>query len=75
MNFIDALTIDYRSKEFNPRKLIACIMYLIIGGKDIMCAFQMEYHEMEGQFMTQFPIVKLDSPTPKRLPEGVLFYN
>ena len=40
MNYIDLLAISFESKRFNPRILIACVMYLIIGGKDIMCAFQ-----------------------------------
>lgn len=31
-------------------------MYLILGGKDIMCAFQFDYHEMPLVFETQLPI-------------------
>ena len=50
MQFVDIVTISYESKEYSPRTLVACIMYLIIGGKDIMCAFQYEYSEMSHAF-------------------------
>ena len=39
MNFVDVITLSYKNKKYTPRMLIACILYLIIGGKDIMCAF------------------------------------
>lgn len=39
MNFIDLLAISYEMRQYPPRKIIACVMYLIIGGKDIMHAF------------------------------------
>lgn len=39
MQFVDILTLSYESKHYSHRTLVACIMYLIIGGKDIMCAF------------------------------------
>ena len=39
MNFVDIIAMSYESKKYSPRMLIACVMYLIIGGKDIMHAF------------------------------------
>jgi hypothetical protein len=33
---------NFKTRDYPPRIIIACIMYLIIGGKDIMCAFQIE---------------------------------
>ena len=50
MQFIDIITLSGEAKSFSQRKLVACIMYLIIGGKDIMCAFQYEYREMYMAF-------------------------
>jgi hypothetical protein len=73
MQFVDLIAISYESREYSPRTLIACLMYLIVGGKDIMCAFQIDYKEMPSSFMKQFPIQGLS--TNERLPEGVLFYN
>ena len=73
MNFIDILSLSYDARQYCPRKLVACVMYLVIGGKDIMCAFQMEYHEMKDQFQAQFPIESEGKET--RLPEGIVFYN
>ena len=55
--------------------LVACVMYLIIGGKDIMHAFQMDYNEMYQSFSEQFPIIDSNSNMQVRLPEGILFYN
>ena len=46
MQFTDAVAMDSASHKFTPRHLIAAIMYLILGGKDIMCAFQFEYKDM-----------------------------
>ena len=57
MNFIDILAMSYDSKQYSPRILVACVMYLIIGGKDIMHAFQMDYNEMYESFSNQFPII------------------
>ena len=75
MNYVDILAICYSSKKYSPRMLIACIMYLIIGGKDIMHAFQMDYSEMFQAFEEQFPILDNNSISQVRLPEGILFYN
>jgi hypothetical protein len=53
-------------------------MYLLIGGKDIMCAFQIEYREMYQVFQEQFPIIHpqdMSNGQGPRLPEGILFYN
>lgn len=50
MQFTDAVAIDAASNQFVPRHLIAAIMYLILGGKDIMCAFQFEYKDMHAVF-------------------------
>jgi len=72
MNFIDILSISYEAKQYCPRVLVACVMYLIIGGKDIMCAFQMEYQEMYEHFKYQFPITEEEDTN---LPEGIVFYN
>ena len=76
MQYIDIITISGEMKSFSQRKLVACIMYLIIGGKDIMCAFQYEYREMYMAFQEQFPIIEPSKiSTAPRLPEGILFYN
>ena len=50
MQFVDILSISYNSKQYSPREMVACIMYLLIGGKDIMCAFQIDYREMFSAF-------------------------
>jgi hypothetical protein len=50
MQFTDAVAIDAASHKYLPRHLIAAIMYLILGGKDIMCAFQFEYKDMHAVF-------------------------
>ena len=73
MQFVDLLAISHESKAYPQRTIIACLMYLIAGGKDIMCAFQIEYKEMPLSFIKQFPIPELNNH--ERLPEGVLFYN
>lgn len=39
MNFVDIISMSYEAKKYTQRTLIACVMYLIIGGQDIMCAF------------------------------------
>lgn len=39
MNFLDVIAMSYEAKQYQPRHLIAAVMYLIIGGKDIMHAF------------------------------------
>jgi hypothetical protein len=76
MQFVDIVTLSYESKAYSHRTLVACIMYLIIGGKDIMCAFQYEYNEMRSAFQDQFPIIKpSEIASAPRIPEGILFYN
>jgi len=77
MNFIDIVSMDYESKKYSQRILVACLMYLFLGGKDIMCAFQFEYKQMFQAFQNNFPIPNRDHvPTQhNRLPEGILFYN
>jgi len=39
MNFVDILALSHDARKYCPRMLVACVMYLFIGGKDIMCAF------------------------------------
>jgi hypothetical protein len=39
MDFLDAIAMSYEAKQYSPRLLISAVMYLIIGGKDIMHAF------------------------------------
>jgi hypothetical protein len=78
MQFVDILSVSYNSKQYSPRELVACVMYLLIGGKDIMCAFQIEYREMYQVFQEQFPIIHpqdMSNGQGPRLPEGILFYN
>ena len=76
MQFVDILSLSYHSRKYSPRVLVACVMYLIIGGKDIMCAFQIEYREMYQVFQEQFPIIHpQEINNGSRLPEGILFYN
>jgi hypothetical protein len=75
MNFIDILVMSYDAKNYPPRLLIAAVMYLIIGGKDIMHAFQMEYNQMSFLFKDQLPILDHSQQSKARLSEGILFYN
>jgi|DEB0MinimDraft_12_1074336.scaffolds.fasta_scaffold10417_3 hypothetical protein len=70
MNFVDMLALSYEARSHCPRILVACAMYLVIGGKDIMCAFPLEYAEMFAAFQDQFPIA-----ADHALPEGIQFYN
>lgn len=51
MQFSDIVSLHYESKKYSQRMLTACIMYLILGGKDIMCAFQIEYKQMYQEFI------------------------
>lgn len=62
MNFLDAIAMSYEAKKYTPRLIIAAVMYLIIGGKDIMHAFQMEYNEMFSFFKEQLPIQPPNQP-------------
>lgn len=39
INFIDILAMSHEAKQYQPRLVLACVMYLIIGGKEIMHAF------------------------------------
>ena len=76
MNFVDILALSYEGRAFCPRMLVACAMYLVIGGKDIMCAFQLEYAEMYHAFLRQLPIPHANDPAAQQaLPEGIQFYN
>lgn len=75
MNYIDIVSMSVEAKQFSPRILIACVMYLIIGGKDIMHAFQMDYSEMCFEFKDHLPIIEHGDTTAQRQPEGILFYN
>ena len=50
MQFVDIIAISYESKRYSHRMIIACLMYIIIGGKEIMCAFQIDYPDMLRSF-------------------------
>lgn len=73
MSFMDVLAMSFEAKKVCPRLLTACVMYVLIGGKDIMCAFQTDYQQMPQEFSANFPIP--EENTSRRLPEGILFYN
>jgi hypothetical protein len=75
INFVDIIAISYESKKYTPRQILACVMYLIIGGKEIMHAFQVEYSEMFTHFQDNLPIDQQGQNDQGRLPEGILFYN
>jgi hypothetical protein len=61
--------------------VVASIMYLIIGGKDLMAAFDMEYNLMYENFIVKeggnaFPILEdLGFNTSFTLPESTQIYN
>ena len=44
IQIIDIAQMNFKTRDYPPRTIIACIMYLIIGGKDVMCVFKMEYN-------------------------------
>ena len=47
--------------QFDSKMLVACLMYLIIGGKDLMAAFDIEYNLMYETFIVRengFPILE-----------------
>ena len=73
MNFIDLIAMSYEAKQYPPRVIVASVMYLFIGGKEIMCAFPLEYAQMSQEFEHGLPINCPGNQT--RLPEGILFYN
>ena len=45
MQYLDAVAIDFRSHEFQPRELIAALIYLVIGNQDTMMVFP-NYYQM-----------------------------
>ena len=51
MQFVDALAMHERLWAYETVRLpLGALFYLIIGGKDLMCAFSMEYNQMEDHF-------------------------
>ena len=66
--------------QFDPKILVASLMYLIIGGKDLMAAFDIEYNLMYETFIVRengFPILEddLGFNTSFQLPESTQIYN
>ena len=45
MTYLDAVAIDYRAHEFQPRQLIAALLYLVIGNQQTMAVFP-NYYQM-----------------------------
>jgi hypothetical protein len=70
MSFVDMLAVSYEAQGKPARELIASVMYLIIGGKDLMGAFMVEYSEMYHRFKEQFPIPESEQDS-EVLPEGI----
>ena len=63
LQFIDMIAMDFDQKQFEPKILVASLMYLIIGGKDLMAAFDIEYNLMYENFIVRengFPILEDD---------------
>ena len=55
MTYLDAIAIDYRAHEFEPRKLVAALLYLVIGNQNTMAVFP-NYYQMAVQFIVNPPI-------------------
>ena len=52
MQFVDAMAIHEDFGKYETARLpLAALFYLIIGGQDVMCAYQIEYAEMQAHFM------------------------
>ena len=85
MQFVDIISIDHKSKQFAPKLLIASLLYLMIGGKDIMAAFNFDYNQMIEIFLInkEFPVPGYMSiqnnefikSNNSQNPENVVFYN
>ena len=58
MQFVDLMAIDYDQKQFDSKQIILSTLYLLIGGKDLMAAFNIDYNLMYETFIgkDQFPI-------------------
>ena len=55
MTYLDAVAIDYRAHEFQPRQLVAALLYLVIGNQQTMAVFP-NYYQMAVQFTVNPPI-------------------
>ena len=77
------MLIDYDQKQFEPKMVILSTLYLLIGGKDLMAAFNMDYNLMYENFIGKdaFPIeeeIPADGPFLDRsaqLNESYTIYN
>ena len=45
LTYLDAIAIDFRAHEFQPRELIAALIYLVIGNQETMMVFP-NYYQM-----------------------------
>ena len=64
LQFTDMISMDFDQKQFEPQMLVASLMYLIIGGKDLMAAFDIDYNLMYENFIVRengFPILEDDT--------------
>ena len=52
MQFIDLISIDFKHLEYSDETVLASILYLILGGRDVMGAFNFEYEHMFSTFMS-----------------------
>jgi len=76
MSFVDIVFLSYASKNFKPRILIASIMYIMIGSREILGAFEMDFKEMTHMISKDYlPILTGEAGEDQKLPTGVLFYN
>ena len=59
MTYLDAVAIDYKAHEFQPRQLIAALLYLVIGNQQTMTVFP-NYYQMAVQFTVNPPIPEVE---------------
>lgn len=62
--------------DFNPRKIVAALLYIMIGGPHMMGAFNYEYQWFPSQFQ-RFPPFDFSKGKKRyqQLDEHISFYN
>jgi len=56
MQFVDLIAISPISKNFDDLMLAISTLYVVIGSKDLMGAFNYEFNMLFDNFLHSFPI-------------------
>ena len=54
---VDIITLNYESLNYSPKYLVACVMYIVVGGPQMLGAFPHDYQTISRVFSEEPPIM------------------